>query len=188
MSEPEVIDIDHNGQTLRVIITPINRTVSDRRSERERLIVNRIISTYINSEARLAHAPSGRPLLENADGLHISISHSADYVAVVFGPIEGIGIDVEQPRAQLARVAPRVLSAAEMAVYGRSERLLLKAWTLKEALYKAALTEGVDFRCDITLPLSPDDTRATVCGRSFDIIYIDENPERTITLVAAHNT
>lgn len=185
MSEPEVIDIDHNGQTLRVIIAPIDRTVSDRRSEREHLIVNRIISTYINSEARLAHAPSGRPLLENADGLHISISHSADYVAVVFGPIEGIGIDVEQPRAQLARVAPRVLSAAEMAVYGRSERLLLKAWTLKEALYKAALTEGVDFRRDIILPLSPDDTRATVCDRPFDIIHTDETAERTVTVVAA---
>lgn len=185
MSEPEVIDIDHNGQSLRVIIAPIDRTEADRRSERERLIVNRIISTYISSEARLAHAPSGRPLLENADGLHISISHSADYVAVVFGPIEGIGIDVEQPRAQLARVAPRVLSAAEMAVYGHSESLLLRAWTLKEALYKAALTEGVDFRRDIVLPLSPDGTRATVCGRPFDIIHTDETAVRTVSVVAA---
>lgn len=185
MSEPEVIDIDHNGQTLRVIIAPIDRTASDRRSEREHLIVNRIVSTYISPEARLAHAPSGRPLLENADGQYISISHSADYVAMVSGPIEGIGIDVEQPRAQLARVAPRVLSAAEMAVYGRSERLLLRAWTLKEALYKAALTEGVDFRRDIILPLSPDDTRATVCDRPFDIIHTDETAVRTVSVVAA---
>lgn len=185
MSEPEVIDFDHNGQSLRVIIAPIDRTELDRRSERERLIVNRIISTYINPEARLAHAPSGRPLLENADGLHISISHSADYVAVVFGPIEGIGIDVEQHRTQLARVAPRVLSGAEMAVYGRSESLLLRAWTLKEALYKAALTEGVDFRRNIALPLSPDDTRATICGRPFDIIHINETAVRTVSVVAA---
>ena len=185
MSEPEVIDIDHNGQSLRVIIAPIYRTVSDRRSERERLTVSRIISNYISSKARIVHAPSGRPLLENADGLYISISHSADYVAVAFGPVEGIGIDVEQPRAQLARVAPRVLSAAEMAVYGRSERLLLKAWTLKEALYKAALTEGVDFRRDIILPLSPDDTRATVCDRPFDIIHINETAERIVSLVVA---
>ncbi len=185
MSEPEVIDIDHNGQALRVIISPINRTELDRRSELERLIVSRIISNYISSKARIVHAPSGRPLLENADGLHISISHSADYVAVVFGPIEGIGIDVEQPRTQLARVAPRVLSGAEMAVYGRSESLLLRAWTLKEALYKAALTEGVDFRRDIVLPLSPDDTRATVCDRPFDIIHTDETAERIVSLVAA---
>lgn len=185
MSEPQVIDIDHNGQSLHVIIAPIDRTESDRRSERERLIVNRIISTYISPEARLAHAPSGRPLLENADGLHISISHSADYVAVVFGPIEGIGIDVEQPRTQLVRVAPRVLSAAEMVVYGCSESLLLKAWTLKEALYKAALTEGVDFRRNIALPLSPDDSRATVCDRPFDIIHINETEEKIISLVVA---
>lgn len=184
MSEPEVIDIDHNGQTLRVIIAPIDRSASDKRPERERLTVNAIISKYIGPDARLGHAPSGRPLLEHADGLYISISHSADYVAVAFGPVEGIGIDVEQPRAQLARVAPRVLSAAEMAVYGRSERLLLKAWTLKEALYKAALTEGVDFRRDIILPLSPDDTRATVCDRSFDIIHTDETAVRTVSVVA----
>lgn len=185
MSEPEVIDIDHNGQSLRVIIAPIDRTVSDRRSERERLTVSRIISNYISSKARIVHAPSGRPLLENADWLYISISHSADYVAVAFGHLEGIGIDVEQPRTQLARVAPRVLSEAEMAVYGRNERLLLKAWTLKEALYKAALTEGVDFRRDIVLPLSPDDTRATVCDRPFDIIHTDETAERTVSFVVA---
>lgn len=185
MSEPEVIDIDHNGHALRVVIAPIDRAVSDRRFERERLTVSRIISNYISSKARIVHAPSGRPLLENADGLYISISHSADYVAVAFGPFEGIGIDVEQPRTQLARVAPRVLSEAEMAVYGRNERLLLKAWTLKEALYKAALTEGVDFRRDITLPLSPDDTRATVCGRPFDIIHINETAERIVSLVVA---
>lgn len=185
MSEPEVIDIDHNGHALRVVIAPIDRAVSDRRFERERMTVSRIISNYISSKARIVHAPSGRPLLENADGLYISISHSADYVAVAFGHLEGIGIDVEQPRAQLARVAPRVLSAAEMAVYGRSESLLLRAWTLKEALYKAALTEGIDFRRDIILPLSPDDTRATVCGRPFDIIHTDETAERTVSLVAA---
>ena len=185
MNEPYLIHLTHNGHELRVVVAQIDRSSSDKRPERERLTVNAIISKYIGPDARLSHAPSGRPLLEHADGMHISISHSADYVAVTFGMCEAIGIDVEQPRAQLARVAPRVLSDTELAVYGDSESLLLKAWTLKEALYKAALTEGIDFRRDIILPSAPDDTRATVCGRPFDIIYIDENPERTVSLVVA---
>lgn len=185
MNEPDLIHLAHNGHELRVVVAQIDRSASDKRPERERLTVNAIISKYIGPDARLGHAPSGRPLLEHADGLYISISHSADYVAVAFGMCEAIGIDVEQPRAQLARVAPRVLSDTELAVYGDSESLLLKAWTLKEALYKAALTEGVDFRRDITLPLSPDDTRATVCGRPFDVIHTDETAVRTVSVVAA---
>ena len=82
------------------------------------------------------------------------------------------------------RVAPRVLSESEMAVYGVSSDLLLRAWTMKEALYKAALTPGLDFRRDIMLPSHPASTAATVAGRPFTIIATLTIAPDTLTLVA----
>ena len=95
-----------------------------------------------------------------------------------------VGVDIEQWREQLVRVAPRVLSESEMAVYGASSDLLLRAWTMKETLYKAALTPGLDFRRDIVLPPHPTSTAATVAGRPFTIITTLPLATNTLTLVA----
>jgi phosphopantetheinyl transferase (holo-ACP synthase) len=63
-----------------------------------------------------------------------------------------------------------------MAVYSATPEGLLQAWTLKEALYKAALTPGLDFREQIALPLDPGTKKARVTVPStktvsdFDII------------------
>ena len=64
---------------------------------------------------------------------------------------DGIGVDIEaiDRAGQLARVAARVLSTEELECY--SDRLV-EAWTLKEALYKAAHSPGLDFRSAIHLP------------------------------------
>ncbi|MCM1096153.1 MAG: 4'-phosphopantetheinyl transferase superfamily protein, partial [Terasakiella sp.] len=93
---------------------------------------------------------AGAPVLEGSR-LHISISHSARMAAVAIDPARRIGIDIEDldRGRQIERVAPRVLSAAELESYtGR----LLEAWTLKEALYKIADDPGIDWRASLPIP------------------------------------
>ncbi len=76
------------------------------------------------------------------------------------------------------------MSENELAAY-TSDALLLRAWTMKEALYKAALTPGLDFRRDITLPIPPDSEKATAGGRLFSIVATIVRHDFTLTAVAA---
>src|SRR5690606_11697443 len=55
----------------------------------------------------------GKPFLRGMD-LHISLSHSYPYVAAILHRNSNVGIDLEQPKAKLLRIAPRVLAADEL--------------------------------------------------------------------------
>ena len=130
------------------------------RREAEVQAVAQLLAAALPVGYRLTHTPDGAPLLQG--GPHISVSHSRTHAVVALCADAPVGVDIETPRAQLARVAPRILSEQELAAYGATPEGLLQAWTLKEALYKAALTPGLDFRRDIRLPLGPDKAEATV--------------------------
>ena len=112
--------------------------------EAERAAVASLLNDALGPGATLTHRPDGSPAI-NIPGLEISISHCRTCAAMVLAD-RPVGVDVETDRAQLARVAPRVLSPDEL---DRYRHCLVKAWTLKEA----ALTPGLDFRRDILLPL-----------------------------------
>ncbi|MDE6010097.1 MAG: 4'-phosphopantetheinyl transferase superfamily protein [Muribaculaceae bacterium] len=93
-----------------------------------------------------------------------------------FSPRTAMGIDCEpEGRAQVLRVAERVMTPEEMRLteeYARSLQegsghtgtmeeeqakvtAYVLAWTVKEALYKAALTPGLDFRTALVIEKLP---------------------------------
>ena len=129
------------------------KALDGRGREAERVAVAELVREALGEGVSTGHRPDGSPTVD-VPGVVISVSHCATCAAIALSD-RPIGIDVETERSQLARVAARVLSPAELACYG--ERLQA-AWTLKEALYKAALTPGLDFRRDIQLPLDGGDT------------------------------
>ncbi|MDE6498343.1 MAG: 4'-phosphopantetheinyl transferase superfamily protein [Muribaculaceae bacterium] len=131
------------------------------RREAERAAVAALLE-HVLPGAEMIHTAEGAPVIDG--GPYISISHSRTHAALAVCAGAPVGIDIETQRAQLARVAPRVLSEAELDIYGRSPEGLLQAWTLKEALYKAALTPGLDFRRDIHLPLGDEKNEASVAA------------------------
>lgn len=117
-----------------------------------------------------------------------------------------MGIDCERKdREQVLKVADRVLSSAESVLVGEyastleagdthhppmaTEEAKIRAhvlsWTIKEALYKAALTPGLDFREQLTILSMPE-----ICGHPTirnpklgkGIIKIDENREVEMNL------
>ncbi len=165
-------------------VTPIEADPGRTRTEREHAAVGAIIARFFGADAIVGHRDTGAPYLVGREDISLTVSHSRDYAAVAFSTRRTIGIDIEQWREQLVRVAPRVLSESEMAVYGVSSDLLLRAWTMKEALYKAALTPALDFRRDIMLPPHPASTAATVGGRPYTIIATLPLATNTLTLVA----
>lgn len=114
------------------------------------------------------HTESGAPLLYEGDE-RISVTHTAHLLAVAtLAPTPGIdleqfnlrtalGIDAEDKgRAQVLKVRPRFLSEAELAsIPEDSVEQNILAWTVKEAVYKAALQPGLDLR-DIRIESLPE--------------------------------
>ena len=104
----------------------------------------------------VSHREDGSPYVEGKD-IEISVSHSRRCAALAVSSRGRVGVDIEDNRAeQLRRVAARVLSEAEMDVYGPGATGAVRAWTLKEAAYKAVAGAPADFR-RIELPLDADD-------------------------------
>lgn len=131
----------------------------------------------------LLHLQSGAPLLENEE-TRISITHTPGLYAVAslpktpdadltqFAARTALGIDAERAdREQALRVRERFLSDEELALVGDDLERTIIAWTAKEALYKAALAPGTDWRrClrIISLPaldLADEPTPADAAGR-----------------------
>ena len=92
-----------------------------------------------------------RPYFDQSD-YHISLSHSFPYVAAVISYKKRVGIDLERFGRQVEKIGPRFLSAEEWNRWQNSHPDLTKAWTCKEAVYKAMGVPGLAFQQDIQLP------------------------------------
>ena len=173
----ETIDISPDV-TIRYM--PVDKSNTNRH-EREQTAIRTLVNAAFGTGTSIRHHPTGAPYIAGRNE-NISISHSSEYAALATaGPSVSIGIDVEKYREQLHRVASRVLSGPELEVYGKSGHLLLKAWTMKEAVYKAALIPGLIFASDINLPLQEEgDTTVTVRGRSFECHFLNIGPDTLI--------
>ena len=77
----------------------------------------------------------GKPFLKNLPH-HISLSHSYPYVAVIIDHDKTVGIDLEQPKEKLLKIAPRILAYDELADAGEDITKHCVYWCAKEALIK----------------------------------------------------
>lgn len=139
--------------------------------EAERAAIASLLNDALGPGATLTHRPDGSPAI-NIPGIEISISHCRTCAVIVLAD-RPVGVDVETHRAQLARVAPRVLSPDELICY---RDCLVKAWTLKEALYKGALTPGLDFRRDLLLPLDGSNTATVLTPQPLQFEILRSEP------------
>lgn len=77
----------------------------------------------------------GKPFLEGYD-YQLSLSHSFPFVAVLLDKYESVGIDLEQPKEKLLRIAPRIHSEDELINAGTDIIKHCIYWCAKEALIK----------------------------------------------------
>lgn len=82
--------------------------------------------------------PHGRPVLPGT-GLHVSVSHSGDRIAVVLGRGGPLGVDVEHaaPERDVAGLSRLALSPAELARGVPDQVGFYTYWTRKESVLKA---------------------------------------------------
>lgn len=157
------------------------------RRERERAAALSLVRAVFGP-ATIGHTTEGAPLLEGVENpAPISISHDCDTCLLAVSRCgRTIGADIETPRGQLMRVAPRFLGPEEKARFdslsGEDERMefLLRCWTAKEAVYKCARTPGLALT-EIRLSASADTAEAR--GNRYTLWFYG-HPEEAITAVA----
>lgn len=125
---------------------------------------------------------SGAPSLATNEAF-ISISHTAQFVAVAIGNKEQ-GVDIELVDRQVAHLASRFASAAEIeiarGVFAQNPALLL--WCAKEATYKTLHRDGVDFAKDMIITSAVDD-RLTAIADSISVELRWEKREDNLLIV-----
>ena len=67
---------------------------------------------------------------------HLSLSHSFPYVAAQIDYYQPIGIDLEQPKAKILKIAPRIFSPVELVEAGSDVIKHTVYWCAKEVMYK----------------------------------------------------
>lgn len=117
-----------------------------RRAERLawRLLLRSVLPT-----AQIEYLSSGKPEIKNSQYNHISVSHCQDFVAVAIAT-KHCGIDVERYDRNFERVKSRYMTAEEQSL-SEDEHWAAVVWCAKEAMYKMAGREGVDFKRDMQI-------------------------------------
>lgn len=127
---------------------------SAERRKKEFLATRLVLKQLLNTETEIIYEDStGKPSLRD-NSYNISISHSADFAAVMVSD-KKIGIDIEQTTRRIDRIASRFLHPdeqsfiAKMKANQQEARVLL--WAAKEAIFKCSDFQGIEFNQQIIL-------------------------------------
>ncbi|MEP2773497.1 MAG: 4'-phosphopantetheinyl transferase superfamily protein [Fulvivirga sp.] len=105
----------------------------------------------------------GKPSLRGHN-YEISLTHSFPYVASIIDVKLPVGIDLEQPREKILRIAHKFLSSKELDFCKNNIILLNAAWCAKEALYKIYGKKGLIFNEHIALEPYDTDRDSLITG------------------------
>lgn len=86
---------------------------------------------------RVLHLFSGKPYIEGMEHIHLSISHSEEWIAVYWSEQTPVGIDIEQEREKIRNIEKYFINAEEKLHFGDlSLDKLHLIWGAKEAIFK----------------------------------------------------
>lgn len=122
--------------------------ISSQSRRAERLAWRSLLRSILPT-AQVEYLSSGKPEIKNSQYNHISVSHCRDFVAVAIAT-KPCGIDVERYDRNFERVKSRYMTAEEQSL-SADEHWAAVVWCAKEALFKMAGREGVDFKRDMQI-------------------------------------
>ena len=109
-----------------------------------RVLLRRMLNTdeYIDCKVD----QHGKPYLINLP-YHISLSHSFEYAAVMISKKHPVGIDIEQVKQKVERIAHKFMRKEEMVFVTDPDKIkkLYVCWCAKEAVYKCYGQKEVSF-------------------------------------------
>lgn len=141
-----------------------------------RLLVKHMVHSFAELYHGLSKDEYGKPFL-NGSSVHVSLSHSYPYVAAIIDRNRNVGIDIEQIKPKLLKVAPRFLSEQEVHDAASNLEKLCVYWCAKEALIKIYGKNDLFLRENLRIEPFSMGKRGEITGR-----IIANNSETTIPL------
>ena len=93
---------------------------------------------------------NGKPYLKKST-TELALTHSFPYIAVIMDASHDVGIDLEQPKEKLVRLAHKFVSEKELAFCKLTPIMLCIFWSAKETLYKIYSRRGLIFNEHLSL-------------------------------------
>jgi 4'-phosphopantetheinyl transferase len=175
--------ISENEETLGDLLTfreeiPANLTNREKRLEwiAGRVLTQSLLENFGIAYQGIIKDDYGKPFLRNST-FHISLSHSYPFVAAILDRENTVGIDLEQPKVKLLRIAPRVLSLDELVDAGEDVTKHCIYWCAKEALIKIYGKKNLTLAKNLRIEPFHIQEEGNIIGR----IIVDEQ-ERLIPL------
>ena len=105
----------------------------------------------------------GKPYLVTLP-YHISLSHSFDYAAVMISKSGPVGIDIEQVKEKVERIAHKFMRPQELEFINGTDKInhLYACWCAKEAIYKCNGEKEVSFVDNILLSPFDFESQGTI--------------------------
>ena len=115
--------------------------------QRASMAARMALASACNTSMIHIHLVNNKPVLSHQNG-HVSMSHGGQHAVGAWHPSLEVGIDIESDRGQLAIIAPKFLSDADLKhlkLAKEPQWMRRVAWGAKEAVYKAASQSGLVF-------------------------------------------
>jgi phosphopantetheinyl transferase len=128
-----------------------------------RLLLSSLVNELGKPYSGIYKDEHGKPHLKGFD-LHISLSHSYPLVAAIIHH-SPVGIDIEQPKEKLKRIATRFLTEVEQEICGDDLEILCAFWCAKEALYKLYGKKKLIFKENLAIDYKIDNGSKRLSGK-----------------------
>ena len=127
----------------------LNQRKSETRKA-EWLAVRLLLKELTGIGMAVSYHENGAPYLPDSS-LHISISHTKGFAAVLLSPDKPVGIDIEYHSERVHRIKSRFLSDDEFNLLGENPTTneLLVCWSAKETAFKMMGQKTADMQHDI---------------------------------------
>jgi phosphopantetheinyl transferase len=120
--------------------------ISNPTRQKERLASRLLIEALCGKFQPVGYRANGEPYFLDSN-LHLSISHTKNYVAVAIAPCR-IGIDIEHLSDRVLRITEKFLNQEELKTLAKTNNQAATAllfWCAKETLYKKLSTDEPNF-------------------------------------------
>jgi 4'-phosphopantetheinyl transferase len=175
--------IKEDEASLAARISPleqISETITNTNKRLEWLAGRVLVKEVLASMALPFHGITkdeyGKPFPKGYD-FHLSLSHSFPFVATLIDKKESAGIDLEQPKEKLLRIAPRIFHPEELLDAGNDITKHCIYWCAKETLVKVHGQKNLIFAENLLIDPFQMNNEGDISGR---IIVADS--ERVIPL------
>lgn len=131
--------IEEEQALAKTSVDPVPITITNPQKRLEflsaRTLLKQLLLTWNEPFHGLIKDNAGKPFFIDHP-YHLSLTHSYPFVAAIIHKTKNVGIDLEQPKEKLLRIAPRVLNPVELQNAGSDLMKHCVYWCAKETLIK----------------------------------------------------